>query len=121
MEALQPLHGRHRVRGGLRGRGAAGGGPGRAAPDHPLPGEPGDAAAGHRQQTGPAAGAGRRGDREAAGPVRAEPLHAVPRPAGLRHHRRGAGRGHRQAVRDDSEEEEDDEAEEEEAVMHDER
>ena len=114
MEALQPLHGRHRVRGGLGGRGAAGGGPHRAAQDHPLLREPGDPAAGHRQQAGPAAGAGCRGDREAAGSGRAEPVHPVSRPAGLRHHRRGSGRGHGQAVRDDSEEEEVSEAEEEE-------
>lgn len=94
MEAVQPLHGRHRVRGGLGGRGAAGGGPHRAAQDHAFSGEPGHPAAGHRQQAGPAPGSGCGGDREAAGPLRAPPLHPLLRPAVLRHHRRGAGGGH---------------------------
>ena len=119
VEALQPLHGRHRVRGGLGGRRAAGGGPHRVAQDHPLLREPGDPSAGHCQQAGSAPGAGRRGDREAAGLGRAQPLHAVPRPAGLRHYRGGSGGGHGPAVRDDREEEEVTEAEEEEAVTED--
>lgn len=117
VEALQPLHGRHRVCGRLCGHREAGGGSHRAAQDHPVRREPGDPAAGHRQQAGPAPGSGRRGDREAARSGGAEPLNTVPRPAGLRHHRRGTGRGHGQAVRDDCEEEEVTEAEEKEAVM----
>jgi hypothetical protein len=109
---LHALHGRHRVRGGQRGRGADGGGARRTDAHGQDARERRRAHPGVRQQAGPAgrarpqgggeaAGAGGGGHVAHAGLERRQRLRPpLPRAAGVRHHRRRSARGHGAALRD---------------------
>lgn len=104
------MRGRPRVRGGLGGRRAHGGGQDGAAQDHAAAGEPRGAGFSGGQQAGPAQRfASVRGGADA-GLERARLPHSLAPPTGMRHHRgRPTGRP-RAAAFHDHQEEKDDEA-----------
>lgn len=86
VEVVHPLHGRHRVRPGLGGRGAHGGGEDGTGADGEVPGERGSADPDPGEQAGPAGRAGAEGAGEAVGSAGTGRIAArVAHPTRLRH------------------------------------
>ena len=103
MEVVHAGRRRHRVRGGLGGRRAAGGGQDGAAPHRQDHGEPGRARAGGGQQAGPEELPDAGGDGAGPGAEGAGARHAVAPAARLRHHGGRPAGGHGEGPRDDPE------------------
>lgn len=102
MEVVHPVHGRHRLRPRLCGRGAHGGGEDGTGADGEVAGERGSADPDPGEQAGLAGSARAEGVGEAAGTAGTGRFSArVAHPASLCHHGRRPPRGHGGSVRDD--------------------